>query len=169
MNTLEAIKTRRSIRKYKSDPLSKEQVETLLRAAMQAPSAGNGQPWEFILIESQENREAIANMHPYAHMAKEAPLYILVCADVTKSRYPDFWQQDCAAAIQNILLAAHSMGLGTVWTGIYPEEARTKAFMQKFNLPSSVLPLGGIVVGYPDQVMQEVDRFDPTRIHYEKY
>ncbi len=169
MDTIKAIETRRSIRKYKTDPLSEEQIEILLKSAMKAPSAGNGQPWEFIIVKSQEGRNKIAQIHPYAQMVKDAPLCIIVCANPSISKYPNFWQQDCAAAIQNILLAAHAMGLGTVWTGIYPEEARTKDFKENFNLPENIIPMAGIVVGYPDQYVPPIDRYDSSRIHIEKY
>ncbi len=170
MDTLEAIFTRRSIRKFKSTSLNQEQTETLLKAAMFAPSAGNGQPWEFVVITSQEGRDKVAQIHPYAQMAKTAPLCILVCGDTQKSKYAEmFWQQDCSAAVQNILLAAHAMGLGSVWTGIYPVQERVSEFTTAFNLPQNVYPLGCIVIGYPDQELPKAERYNPSAIHYEKY
>ncbi len=169
MNILEAIEKRRSIRKYKSTPVTKEQVETLLHAAMLAPSAGNAQPWEFIIIESEEGKKTVSDFNPYAGMAKNAPLSILICGNLKEEKFAGFWPQDCSAAVQNIMLAALEMGLGTVWTGIYPIEDRIANYSKAFNLPEHIIPFACIVVGTPDQANGKVNRYNPAKVHYEKF
>ncbi len=169
MNTIEAIKNRRSVRKYKADEVSDEHLQILLEAAMLAPSAGNAQPWEFIIVKSKEAREKIAQVNPFAQMAIEAPLSIIVCGNLKEEKYPGFWQQDCSAALQNLMLAAVELGLGTVWTGVYPVEERVKQVQEYFNMPEHILPMGIVVVGHPDQKTGTVDRFKAEKIHNEKY
>lgn len=160
---------RRSIRKYLDKPVAKEDIDDLLRAAMAAPSAGNEQPWEFIIVDDKNILKRIADVHPYAKMLYEAPVAIVVCGDLNKEKYKGFWVQDCSAATQNILLEATDKGLGTVWIGVYPDETRVKDISNIFGIPSNVVPLSIVAVGYPDQEMQEVDRFDPQKIHYNKW
>ncbi|CCJ33014.1 nitroreductase family protein [Caloramator australicus] len=160
---------RRSIRKYLDKPVAKEDIDDLLRAAMAAPSAGNEQPWEFIVVDDKNVLKRIADVHPYAKMLYEAPVAIVVCGDLNKEKYKGFWVQDCSAATQNILLEATDKGLGTVWIGVYPDDTRVKDISNIFGIPSNVIPLSIVAVGYPDQEMQEVDRFDPQKIHYNKW
>ncbi|MCX7902885.1 MAG: nitroreductase family protein [Caloramator sp.] len=160
---------RRSIRKYLDKPVAKEDIDDLLRAAMAAPSAGNEQPWEFIIVDDKNILKRIADLHPYAKMLYEAPVAIVVCGDLNKEKYKGFWVQDCSAATQNILLEATDKGLGTVWIGVYPDETRVKDISNIFGIPSNVIPLSIVAVGYPDQEMQEVDRFEPQKIHYNKW
>lgn len=166
METLEAIFTRRSIRKFKADPVPKEMLEAVLRAAMAAPSAGNAQPWHFIIVDAKEILEEIPKLNPYAKMATEAPLSILVCADLNLEKFKGFWVQDVSAAVQNLLLAAHDLGLGAVWTGIYPVEERVEGFRRLFKLPENIVPLALVPIGFPNQDYAKVDRFKKERIHY---
>ena len=114
---MKEIFERRSIRKYTADPVSLEHEEKLLRAAMQAPSAGNEQPWEFIVVRDPETLKKMTEGHPYSTPLLGAPLGILVCGDVNKQRFNPYayWVQDCSAAIQNLLLEAQHLGLGAVW------------------------------------------------------
>jgi nitroreductase len=165
MNTLDAIRTRRSIRAYTDQPVSAESVETLLRAAMSAPSAGNQQPWHFIVVDDRGVLQEIARIHPYAGMAAQAPVGILVCGDTREEKYPGYWVQDCSAAVQNLLLAAHDVGLGAVWTGVFPRPDRVEAFRKLFRLPDPVHPLAFIVIGYPAEKVEPADRFRESRIH----
>ena len=123
---MDNILSRRSIRKFLDKPVSDEHITSILRAAMSAPSAGNGQPWEFIVIKNKDILMQVPELHPYAKMAAEAPISIVVCCDTSKKPREGFWMQDLSAASQNILLAANSLGLGSVWCGIYPNEERTK-------------------------------------------
>lgn len=169
MDALETIFTRRSIRKYTLDPVSDEDLDLLLRAAMAAPSANNAQPWQFIVVRDQAKREAIAQHHPYAQMAPKAPLCIVVCGELAREKTPGFWVQDCSAAIQNILLAARARGLGTVWTGVHPVEERVAGIRQVFRLPEGIVPLGIVIVGHPAQPFSEQDRYDADKVHYEQW
>jgi nitroreductase len=167
MEVFEAIQTRRSIRKFKSDPISQELIDQILAAGMMAPSAGNQQPWQFIVIRNREILDTIPSFHPHADMVRMAPLAILVCGDLRIARYKGYWIQDCSAAIENILLAIHGLGLGGVWTGVYPEQARVEGFQKLLDLPETVIPIALIPVGYPDQTTDSVNRFNRTRIHFD--
>lgn len=166
INTLEAIHTRRSIRAYQDKPIPEELVTEILRAAMAAPSACNQQSWEFIVITDADIREKIPTVSPFAQMVVGAPLAILVCGNLKVETAPGYWVIDCAAAIQNLLLAAHSLGLGAVWTGVYPREERVKGLAEMFDLPAHVMPHSLVVVGYPAQQPEHPDRFKPERIHH---
>lgn len=166
MEILSAIHTRRSVRRYTESPVSEEHKEALLRAAMAAPSAGNSQPWRFVVVDDKTLLARIPAIHPHVGMAKDAPLGVLVCGDTNAEKYPGFWVQDCSAAVQNILLAAAGLGLGAVWTGIHPLEDRSAAFRKLFGLPETVVPLGFIVIGHPADKPSPADRFDAGKIHY---
>jgi len=163
MNALDVIFTRRSIRQYTDEPVTEEQVKTLLEAGMNAPSANNRQPWHFIVVDAREHLNAIMEVHPYSAMLSQAPLAVVVCADVTRSER--YWQQDCAAATENILLAARALGLGSVWLGVYPKEDRTEGITGLFNLPEHIRPLCVIAVGHPAEEAGRVDRYDPSKVH----
>ncbi|WP_272699017.1 nitroreductase family protein [Desulfovibrio sp. Fe33] len=169
METLEALRTRRSVRKFEDKPVSEEMVRQILEAAMMAPSAGNGQPWQFIVINERERLDAMADLHPYVKMVMQAQVGIIVCGDLTKEKYPGYWVQDCAAAMQNLLLAVHALGLGAVWTGIYPKEERVAGYRAMFNIPEHVIPLGFAPIGWPAQRPKSESRFNPKRVHYNTY
>ncbi|MDR2160669.1 MAG: nitroreductase family protein [Desulfovibrio sp.] len=164
MDTLTAIHTRRSVRSYTPEPVSEEEIQTLLEAAMTAPSAGNAQPWTFLVITDPGLLARTPSVNPYAGMAAKAPLAILVCGDLTAEKYPGFWVQDCSAAIQNLLLAARSIGLGSVWTGIHPMEDRVAKAKDLFRLPDHLIPLGLIVIGRPKGEQQHANRFAPEKV-----
>jgi len=166
MNTLEAISTRRSVRSFTSKPIAKEIVEELLRAAMSAPSAGNEQPWQFVVMDDRRMLDRIIDVNPNAKMCKEAQAAILVCGDTSKEKYPGFWVQDCSAAAQNILLAAHDKGIGSVWTGIYPIKERVEGFRKLLGLPENVVPFCLVPLGYPAKQVPQVDRFQRDRVHH---
>lgn len=165
MEVMEAIHTRRSIRKFQSQPVPDELVKGLLAAAMSAPSAGNEQPWQFVVITEPQLLGQVPHINPYAAMAGRAPLGILVCGDLALEKYPGYWVQDCSAAVQNLLLAAHGQGLGAVWTGIYPLNDRVEKFKELCRLPEPVIPLALVVIGYPAQKFPAEDRFRPDRVH----
>ena len=116
----DAILRRRSIRAYTQEPVTDAQVEALLRAAMAAPSAGNQQPWRFVVIRDKRTLGAITEVHPYAKMLPGASVAILVCGDPGAGKWPQYWEQDCAAATENVLIAAEQLGLGSVWLGVHP-------------------------------------------------
>lgn len=169
MDIFEAMFTRRSIRKYTQDPVDDEDLKLLLKAAMLAPSASNRQPWHFVVVRDANVRAAIAERHPYAKMAADAPLLIVVCADLNEEKTPGFWVQDCSAATQNILLAARGKNLGSVWCGLHPVEERMRVVREILNLPDHVMPLGLICIGHPAQPFSEADRFREDRIHYDRW
>ncbi len=165
MNTLEAIMTRRSIRKYTDRKVSEGTINKLLAAAMHAPSAGNQQPWCFVVIDDPVLLKEVPAFSPYAGMCRAAPLAVLVCADLEFEKHKDMWVQDCSAATENLLLAAHELGLGAVWTAVYPRADRMLGFRALCNLPERVIPFAFVVLGYPDQEVPQPDRFRPDRIH----
>ncbi len=166
---MEEIFERRSIRKYKDKEIEEEKIQKLLKAAVAAPSAGNEQPWHFIVIRDQEKLDHLAEIHPYAKMLKNAPLAIAVCADLEEQKYEGFWVQDCSAATQNILLEAVSLNLGAVWIGCHPVEDREKLVSDYLEVPGNIKTLSLISIGYPDEEKGRVDRLSDDIIHYEKW
>jgi nitroreductase len=169
MNTLEAIRSRRSVRNFVSKPVPQELIEELLRAAMSAPSAGNQQPWQFLVIRNRELLDSITSVTPNAKMCREAQAAILVCGDKSKEKYDGFWVQDCSAATQNILLAAHDRGLGAVWTGIYPIPERVSGFRDLFELPEDIVPFCLVPLGFPAREVPPVDRYRGERVHFDSW
>lgn len=169
METLKAIFTRRSIRKYSGNRVTDEQLEVLLRAAMQAPSARNKQPWHFIVINDKKVLNEIAENHPYGKMLQEAGAAIVVCGDRTIEEMDSYLLQNCSAATQNLLLAAHDLGLGAVWLGIHPREDRIHSLVSILNLPGHILPVSMISLGSPDEVKEDQDRYLVGRIHINKW
>ncbi len=166
---MEEIFERRSIRKYQDKNVEAEKIEKLLEAAVAAPSAGNEQPWHFIVIKDRERLAHLAEIHPYAKMLKEAPLAIAVCADLDKQKHEGFWVQDCSAATQNILLEAVSLDLGAVWIGCHPAEDREKEVSEYLEVPANFKTLSLISVGYPAEEKGRADRLSEDIIHYEKW
>ena len=169
MDTFEAISTRRSIRKYTGNPVNEEMIQKILAAAMMAPSAGNEQPWQFLVLRRKETLRAISQAHPYADMAEHADAAILVCADMTRVKHREYWSQDCAAATQNMLLAAHALGLGAVWVGVYPRERRVEEIRSVIPLPDQIIPFSLVPVGHPAEKKEAEHRFDESRIHRESW
>ncbi len=169
-DVLRFIQKRRSIRRYKAGAeVSEAQVETLLRAAMSAPSAGNQQPWHFIVVRDRAKLEGIMTVHPYASMLKTASLAIVVCGDLARQQHEGYWPQDCAAATQNLLLAAANMGLGTCWCGAHPRPEREAGLRKLLGIPDSVVPFAVVAVGVPAEERGPADYFDPARIHKEAW
>lgn len=167
---MEAIFTRRSVRQYTDRPVADEAVARLLAAAMAAPSAGDERPWEFIVVTGREAREAITRVHPYSHMLRQAPVAIVVCADPARSKYPvEYWVQDCAAATENILIAAAALGLGTCWLGVHPVPERVAGLRRIFAIPEPIVPFAVVAVGHPASPPARADRYDQKRIHKERY
>ena len=165
MDALEAIHTRRSIRRYEDRAVPEELVEDVLRAAMMAPSAVNKQPWHFVVIDDRKLLSEIPKINPNAAMAAGAPLAILVCGDLKLEHPSGYWVVDCAAAVENLLLAAHAVGLGAVWTGVYPRQQRIDGLKKLFGLPEHVMPHTLVVLGYPAEQPPSQDRYRPERVH----
>lgn len=166
MDTLEAIFTRRSVRDFTKDPVSEADVRDLLKAGMQAPSAKNEQPWHFIVIDKPEILHVVPTFHTYAKMLYDAPLAILVCSDRRLELKRASWIQDCSAATENILLAAHAKGLGAVWLGIFPDSDRVVGMQNLLGLPPEIRPMALVAVGYPAAQPEAVDRYDQSRVHF---
>ncbi|MFW6016538.1 MAG: nitroreductase family protein [bacterium] len=166
---MDAVLNRRSIRKYQDREVAEEDIDDLLKAGMSAPSAGNEQPWHFIVIKDKEILAKIPEIHEYADMAEEAPVAILVCGDLNEQKHGGFWDQDCAAATQNILLTIQDKGLGGVWCGIHPNKKRINEFKELFELPEDVIPFSLIPLGYPAERKPPAERFDESKIHINKW
>jgi nitroreductase len=169
VGTLEDILSRRSIRKFTGEPVSENDLKEILTAAMSAPSAGNEQPWHFVVINERGILDEIPKHHPYSAMVREAPLAVLVCADLDLETRPGYWVQDCAAATENLLLAVHAKGLGAVWLGVYPREERVKGLSGLLGLPERVVPFSLVPVGRPAEKKPPADRYDPARIHFNRW
>jgi len=170
MDALQAIYTRRSIRKYKTDKVPKNLIDDILKAGFCAPSAGGALTRQFVVIDDPKVLAKIPDFSPYAYMVKEAPLAILVCGDLKGEKYKGFWVQDCAAAVENILVAANAVGLGAVWTAAYIWEDRIAGYRKLLNIPEDIIPLSLVVIGYPDQIPPEKgDRFKEEKVHYNKW
>jgi len=166
---VENIMTRTSVRDYTDQTISADTIEMLLRAGMAAPTAVNKQPWHFVVVNSREKLDQLAQTNPYAKMLEKAPLAIVVCGDMSKALEGEaraFWIQDCSAATENILLAAHALGLGAVWTGLYPDEERVDAVSEVLKLTDNIIPLCTIVIGYPAEQPQPKDKWKPENVSY---
>ena len=169
MNTMDVILSRRSIRKYTDQQVSDEDINELLKAGMAAPSANNCQPWHFVVINDHQVMDRIPAFHPYSKMLKSASAAILVCIDKNLENADGYGIQDCSAATQNILLAAHANGLGAVWLGIYPREVRIEGVKKLLGIPRGIMPLSLISIGYPAEEKPPANRFDEARVHYNKW
>jgi len=166
---MDAILTRRSIRRYTAQPVAEELITGFLKAAMAAPSAGNEQPWEFVVLTERTILDRIPSFHPYAAMLKEAPAAILVCGDLAREKHEGYWVQDCSAATENILIAVNEKGLGAVWLGIYPREERVRGLRQLLSIPETIVPFALVAIGYPAEKKEPADRFDASRLHYNSW
>jgi len=163
---MDIIYKRRSIRKFTSQPVSKEMIESFIKAGMNAPSAGNEQPWQFVVIDDRNIFNEIMKVHPHTEMLRTAAVAILVCGDLTLETHKGYWVQDCSAATENILLEIASQGLGAVWCGVHPREQRVDGIRKLLSLPSHIIPFSLIPVGYPDEQKPPKNIFSRDRIHY---
>ena len=166
---MDAILKRRSIRKYTGEPVPENAIKDLLEAAMAAPSAGNEQPWHFIVIKDRAILDQIPRVHPYSQMIKQAPVAILVCGDLNLAAHGEMWVQDCAAATENLLIAVQARGLGAVWLGVYPREERMDGLRKLLRIPENVVPFSLIPVGYPAERKPPASRYKESRVHYDRW
>ena len=179
-SALDVIFSRKSVRTYTDQPVSEEQVETLLKAAMAAPTGMNVQPWRFVVVRDQAVKDALAG--PRGGMIAQAPVVIVICGETTLMRKPwgepdadpvevenGNWTQDCSAATENLLLAAEALGLGAVWTAAHPYEDRVNPIRETLGLPANVTPLCVVPVGYPGGDDQPKDKWKPENVHYDKW
>lgn len=170
MDTIETIYKRRSIRNYLDKKVEKDTIMTLLKAAAAAPTASNCQPWEFIVVD---NAEKLLEMKDKLKFSRyNAPAAIVVCGNMKlafKGPGKEMWVQDCSAAIENILIAATSIGLGSVWIGVYPIESNIKPVKKIFNIPEHVTPLGIVYIGYSAEEKEMRTRLDEKRVYWQEY
>ena len=164
MNLFDAILTRRSVRSFTDEPVSEADLETLFRAAMAAANSGNQQPWRFVLIDDPALRDRIAELEIDRGGYYKSPQLIVVCGDIGSMKWKMHWLADCAAAIENLLLAAHALGLGAVWQELYPYQARVAAIREMLGIPKTVYPMAVISLGHPTQVPEPADRYDPAKV-----
>ncbi len=164
MDLIEKIITRRSIRKYKPGTIDEEKIVEILKAAQYAPSAVNKQPWHFIVVDDKKLFGKIMQIHPHARMLSTASHAVIVCGDENLQHDDGYWIADCGAATENILLAAHSMNIGSCWVGLYPREQRMRDISILLGLPTHVKPFALISLGYPDEQKTHPERFKPERV-----
>ncbi len=170
MDRKEILFTRRSIRQYKEGAMPKDElIEELIHAAMCAPSARNKQPWHFVIVKERENLKRLADFHPYGKMLNQAALAVLVCGDLQIDDSVNYLVQDCSAATQNLLLAAHASGLGAVWLGIFGRDERMAMMTEFFKLPSNIVPISLISIGYPAEEKAPNNNFNVQRLHFEQW
>ena len=169
MDVLEAIFSRRSIRRYEDKAVPEELVERLLSAGMSAPTARDAREWKFVVIDDRDMLRKIGEINPNAKMAKQAPTAILVCGDLSLEKSAGYWVVDCAAAVENILLAAHALGLGAVWTGVYPREERMEGLKRLTDLPDNIVAHSLIVLGYPAEQPAPQDRYQPELVRRNRW
>lgn len=171
------ILSRSSVRRF-SAALSTDEIDALLRAAMAAPTAMDYQPWHFVVINNNDTKESLRSFLPYAKMINENCTGIVVCGDISLYKAVSerdgedntlYWVEDCSAASENLLLAAHALGLGAVWTGIYPLESRISKLRNTLSLPENIVPLNLILAGHPLAEGRVKDKYDPKKIHFEKF
>jgi len=172
-DTLETIFERKSVRNYKTDEVSKEHLEMIVKAGMAAPTARDTRPWEFIVINDREILDKLAEGLPYAKMAKQASAGIIVAGDLEKQNGREdspYWIMDCSAAIQNVLLAVEHLELGAVWTALYPNEDRINVVRNLFpEMPQTIVPLAFIPVGVPQGTDKPKDKYNPEQIRWNKW
>ena len=171
---LEMIYSRKSVREYTDQKVEKEKIDNLLKAAMSAPSGMNTQPWDFVVVDDKEVLEQLGDVKRGAHMVKNAALAIVVCGNMNKAAdgyHQDYWVQDCSAATENILLAAHAQGLGAVWTEVFNSNMDlVKKVREILDLPDYVVPLDTISIGYPVEVNTEPrSKYKESNVHYNKW
>ena len=170
METIKAIMTRRSIHQFKDKPVEDKKIKTILEAAMNAPSAGNGRPWSFLVIKNRQTLNNLADgIDEGNDMFKQAQAAILICGDESKEAFPGFYPQDCACAGQNIYLATHDQGLGTVWIALWGVPPRISAIQKLINIPDNISPFAIFPLGYPDENLGEDYRYDEGLVHYDQW
>ncbi|MBM7614331.1 nitroreductase [Alkaliphilus hydrothermalis] len=167
MDIFDCINKRRSIRKYKNLEVEKEKIDLLIKAGMAAPSACNRQPWEFIIITDDKVLTELREGMQFARY--NAPVAIVVCGNTKLGKGVDAWDKDCSAAIENILLAATGLELGSIWIGIHGLPAAEKISSRVLNIPKYVIPFGMVYIGYPDEEKGIRAQYNEKRVYWQKY
>lgn len=170
-NPLNFIFGRRSIRSYAPGDVDEKTLKTILEAAMSAPSAVACDPWRFVVVKTQAMRELIVKQLPHGKMLLDAPVGIVVCGDLKAAHdgQLSYLLQDCSAAIENLLLAAHSLGLGACWLGVHPREERIKHIKTVLGLPESVIPIAVVALGHPGEEKEPRTRYNAEKVKFEKW
>ena len=170
-DAISVIMNRKSVRSFTGEAVSKEQLETLLRAGMAAPTAVNKQPWSFVVVQDRKGLDALQAGSPSAPMLDKAAAAIVVCAIPAKAFQgsAEFAVIDATLASENILLAAEAMGLGAIWTAAYPDQGRMDFLRATLKIPADVIPLNLIPIGHPTGVDKPKDKFVPDKIHWESW
>lgn len=169
--TLNTIHSRRSVRAFTGETVTRETLITILRAAMAAPSAVNIQPWAFVVVTKRETLDELCAKLPYAKMLDKAGAAIVVCGIPDKDEVfsKDYWIMDCSAASENILLACHALGLGAVWTAVHVDKERIANVRTILNVPKNIIPLNVIPIGVPKEKGKALDKFREENIHWEQW
>lgn len=165
------IMTRTSVRQFTSEPVGRDTLDVLVKAGMAAPTAVNKQPWAFVVVTERAVLDSLMNVHPWSNL-QTASAAIVVCGDMQKALdgfAREYWVQDCSAATENILLAAHAYGLGAVWCGVYPNPDVLPGVKRILGLPDAVTPLNIITLGYPAQNVEPKDKWVPENVHYQRW
>ena len=162
---------RRSIRRYQARAVEPEKIDALLRAAMAAPSAVAKDPWRFVVVRDPAVLKRISQGLKNGGFLAEAPLGVVVCGDLAAAhdRQESYLLQDCAAAIENLLIAAHGLGLGACWLGVHPRSSRIAYLRETLGIPESITPISAVSIGYPGETKEARTRYDASRVHYEKW
>ncbi|MDR1614525.1 MAG: nitroreductase family protein [Campylobacteraceae bacterium] len=168
-DALSVIFNRKSVRSFKDSDkaIPKETLDVIIKAAFAAPSAVNLQPWHFIVIDKRDILDALGDGLPYAKMLYDASAAIIVCGDENESKL--YWEVDCSAATQNILLSVEALGLGAVWTAVYPQKERVSFVQKQLHLPNNITPLNVIPIGYPANTNRPKDKYKPQKVHINKW
>jgi len=164
---IDPILARRSIREYTDEPVTNDEIRTLLEAAMAAPSGMNRKPWHFVVVTERGTLDKLADIGSHWQMLKGAPLGIVACSDPGISEM--YWEQDCVAAIENLLIAVSMMGLGAVWLGCHPNQEREDAVRELLRIPGGIIPVAVLSVGRPGEVKEPRTQYDEERVHRERW
>ena len=170
-NALNVIYTRRSVRSFTGEKISRKDLLKILRAGMSAPSAVNIQPWAFIVVTERETLDQLCEKLPYAKMLDKSGAAIIVCGipDKDKVYAKDYWVMDCSAATENILLAAHALGFGAVWTAVYVDKERIDTVRKILDIPDDIIPLNVIPIGIQKKKGTAIDKYNADNIHWERW
>lgn len=175
MDTMQCIVTRRSVRKFDDKPVSKQDIQTIIKAAQYAPSAHNKQPWEFVVVDDKVFLEGLPRYQKWTAFAKDAPLAIIVCGDKNQAFHDEelgysYVDIDCSLAIQNLMLSAHCLGLGTCFCAAAPIDSIMAGLAEDLNLPEHIRPIAIIIVGYPQgEIRQPETRYNEDKIHWSQW
>lgn len=169
MELMEGLLTRRSIRQYTHQQVDQSDITDIVKAGMYAPSARNQQIWEFVIVTDKNKLAQLSDGLPTAPMAKNAAFAVIVCADQDRATAGEYWEQDCAAAMENMLLACHAKGIGAVWVGMHPHEDRENVAKKVCAIPEKIKVHSLIIAGYPEKNAQEAQRFHPEFIHQNEW